>query len=440
MLKSSFIIYGSKMVGYALRLILPFFLVRLLSKADFGAYRQFFLIEVTIAAIFQLGVNQSLYYFVPRDVKNSGAYFLNSLFLNVFIFTLVFAVLWNFADPLSRALNMPLLVDHFWQVLGFTVFLMLVVAADSFLVARQHVKAAAVFQIVNQLNLSLVTLLVTFLYRDIGTVFTTMALVVFFNFLVMVGYIHFKLNGFKAEKYFFGISTQIRYGVVLGLGGALWVLQTRIHELMVTRYFGQEMYAVYSAGCTNIPIVDMFLQSVAVVTLGQFALLEKQGDWDGIKKLYRQIQASMLGVTIPGIVFLLAVSKPLILFMFTENYAEAVDIFRVNTLLKISMVWNAHLILRAMNKNNIVVYVNLISVAVTPVFLYLGMQTMGLLGVIWAQFFTMVGSRIGFQLAYNRISGHPLPYLARLGDVMEFYRKGWHKGLALIGRGGESAG
>jgi hypothetical protein len=49
----------------------------------FGAYRQFFLLESYIGALFQLGLNQALYYLIPRDVQNAGSYFLNSVLMNV---------------------------------------------------------------------------------------------------------------------------------------------------------------------------------------------------------------------------------------------------------------------------------------------------------------------------------------------------------------------
>ena len=73
MLNRSLIIFASKLIGYCIRLILPVILVRIMTVADFGAYRQFFLIEMYVVTLFQFGINQALYYFVPRDERNAGA-------------------------------------------------------------------------------------------------------------------------------------------------------------------------------------------------------------------------------------------------------------------------------------------------------------------------------------------------------------------------------
>ena len=73
MLNQSLYIFASKIAGYGIRLVLPYFLVRTLSVEDFGSYRQFFLLEMYIGGLFQFGLNQALYYFIPRDQKNAGA-------------------------------------------------------------------------------------------------------------------------------------------------------------------------------------------------------------------------------------------------------------------------------------------------------------------------------------------------------------------------------
>ncbi|MBK7048534.1 MAG: hypothetical protein IPH48_18975 [bacterium] len=113
MLQKSLYIFVSKMAGYGVRLMLPYFLVRLLSVSDFGAYRQFFLLEMYIGSLFQLGLNQALYYFIPRDVRNSGAYLLNTLAMNAIVFAAAFVVIGLAIDPLSRWLNMAITRDAF---------------------------------------------------------------------------------------------------------------------------------------------------------------------------------------------------------------------------------------------------------------------------------------------------------------------------------------
>lgn len=90
-LTSSLYLFTSKVLSYRMRLLLPLVLVRLLTVYDFGSYRQFFLSSY-IGALFQIGLNQALFYLVPRDVRNAGSYFINSIIMNVIAFVIIFAV------------------------------------------------------------------------------------------------------------------------------------------------------------------------------------------------------------------------------------------------------------------------------------------------------------------------------------------------------------
>jgi O-antigen/teichoic acid export membrane protein len=53
-------------------------LARVLEPADFGAYRQLFLLYGTLYAIAQVGMAECLYYFLPRDREHAGRFAANS--------------------------------------------------------------------------------------------------------------------------------------------------------------------------------------------------------------------------------------------------------------------------------------------------------------------------------------------------------------------------
>lgn len=413
------------MVGYGIRLVLPYFLVRLLTVADFGAYRQFFLLEVYIAALFALGLNQALYYFIPRDERNAGAYFLNTVLMNVVIFAVAFTAIGVFSGSLSRWLNMAIMKDAFWELAMYVVMLMLTVACDCYLMARQRVKAAAVFEIAGQVVVSLVCVAAAFATRRLEPILIGLVVSRAVQLLAMLLYIHFRLHGFRAERYFFGIREQIRYAVVLGAGGTLFSMMMRLHEFFVSRYFGTEAYAVYSAGCTDLPFIQMFVQSLAVVALGQFALMEKENDWAGIERLWKRVLTSSYAVALPVIAFLLLVSKPLILFMFTDKYAAAIPIFQINTVAKIGLVFNSSLVLRAMRRNDVSTWVAAGALALSPVFLYVGMKLGSMVGIVIAQAVVLVGCRLVANICMNRISPVRLPYTVGIRDLAAFYRESW---------------
>ena len=432
MLNQSLYIFGSKMAGYLIRLALPYFLVRLLTVSDFGAYRQFFLLEMYIAGIFQLGLTQALYYFIPRDVRNAGAYLLNSVLMNLAVFAIAFTAIGLVSGPLSTWLKMGILRDAFWTLTAYVMIMVLAIACDSFLVARQRVKAAAFFEVAGQALSSLLCVIAAFATRRLDAILIALVVARAVQLLGMLGYIHWRLHGFRAERYFFGIGEQLRYGLVLGASGTIFSLMIRLHEFFVSRYYGTEGFAIYSAGCTELPFIPMFTQSLAAVALGQFAKLEQENDWEGIRRLWHRVLVSSYAVALPVVVGLLLVSKPLILFMFTDTYAAAVPIFQINTLSKLSLVFNSALVLRAMNRNDISVWATGVSLAVAPVLLWSGYAVGGMVGIIAANALVMLICRLGGNIIMNRVIPVRLPYLVHPKDLAAFYRETWTAGRALI--------
>jgi O-antigen/teichoic acid export membrane protein len=431
MLGRSLYVFSAKLVGYAFRLALPIALVRLLTKAEFGSYRQFFLIETMMAMIFQIGMNQALFYFVPRDRKNAGSYYLTSILLNITIFVLAFTVLYFLRQPVSEHMKMPVLTEQFWQVAVYTTMLMLIVATDCYLLSQQKIRQSAFFEIGGQLLTSVVTLAAAFSTRRLEVILGTIALARTGQMLIMVSYVHWGLRGFASSRYFIDIWPQVRYGLVLGLGGGVFSIVLRMPELFVSSRFGPETYAVYSAGCTQIPFLQFYLYSISAVSLGRFAEMVKAGDSEGIRKLWHEVMVGLFGVAVPFTTFLLLVAHPLIILMFTPQYAEAVGIFRVNALMRFVLVWNSSLVLRAMGRNDILLYINLAAMALMVPFLLTGMHFLGLIGAITAGFLVVLLVRITGLMILNRISGLRLEYVPRPGPVFAFYRHAWMRGLEL---------
>lgn len=63
----SVILTGARAAGFVLTFAIPLVLVRIFSQDEFGVYKQVFLISATLVPICNLGLNASLFYFVPRD-------------------------------------------------------------------------------------------------------------------------------------------------------------------------------------------------------------------------------------------------------------------------------------------------------------------------------------------------------------------------------------
>ncbi len=425
MLAQSAYLFTAKVIGYGMRILLPMFLVRVLTKADFGAYSQFFLLEIITKTLFQFGAAQSLYYFVPRNPRNAGSYLINSIMLSFVFLAGGFLLISFFRTDIAAASGLRVIDDFFGELAVYTTVMMILMALEAYMTARGWIRETAIWDVARQAAATVATLGAAVVYRDLAHVILALVIVRIVSMFAMMAHIHWWKRGFASERYFLDLRDQVRYGVVLGVTGMLLTLSMRIHELVVNRYYDIETYAVYAAGLRQIPILQFFGQAVASVALGRFSELEKAGDWAGIRQLWDRILGSMYGVGLPVTILFLLVAEPLIVLMFTADYAEAVPIFRWNTIAMLSLLLNSTLVLRAMDRNDVSLKVNAATLVTLPFLLYGGMRAWGLEGVVAINALVLIGGRVVTHFLLNRVAGAYLPYVSPLASVRAFYVGSW---------------
>ena len=107
----------ARLCSAALTFGLPLVLVRLLEPDAFGTYKQFFLVWQTLLLVGQLGLTQSLYYFLPRGGEERGAYLTHTLVALSGLGALFGAALWAFAPWIGARLGSGELAHLRWIVL-----------------------------------------------------------------------------------------------------------------------------------------------------------------------------------------------------------------------------------------------------------------------------------------------------------------------------------
>ncbi len=430
MLGQSVYLFGAKVFGYGLRILLPVFLVRVLPKADIGTYSQFFLLEILIKNFFQMGMNQSQYYFIPRAPRNAGGYLINTIVLNLAFFTVGYTLVGLWRIPLATQLGMPVLRNFFWILVAYSFLMMGTVIFSTYMQARNLFLQSARYEIFLQVLASLATLAAAYFTRDLKMVFLSLVAARALGAACGAAWVHFRMQGFRSEQYFFFKWEQMKYGFPLGVVGLLWMLLMQMNQLAVSRFYDLETFAVYAQGLKQIPVLQLYSQSIAAVALVKFAQLEKEGDWEGLKKLWNRLLASVYGLGVPITIVLILAARPLIILMFTGDYIGAVPIFRINTIAMLYLLLNPTLVLRALDRNDITVKVYAVLVVLMPGVYVLMNHWFGLLGIISAHAVGLILARGVSHFALNRLVPVHLPYIPPAVEVKRFYQDVYHRSRA----------
>src|SRR5688500_14762865 len=129
--------------GVAIAFAIPLVLARTFDQAEFGTYKQLFLIYATLFGLAQLGMAESLYYFVPREGSKAGRHAANAITALAAIGLACVAALCAFPAQAADWLSTPAIEPHLVR-LGWCLALMLTPAVfEIVLISRKKAPAAA---------------------------------------------------------------------------------------------------------------------------------------------------------------------------------------------------------------------------------------------------------------------------------------------------------
>jgi len=103
---------GATVLGFAL----PLILTRLLPQAEFGTYKPVWLVVTTAYYMLQLGLAQSLYYFIPRKDGHEQVWLTQTTISLTVTGTLCAAALYAGNEDTRISSGLYLLKDGHWTV------------------------------------------------------------------------------------------------------------------------------------------------------------------------------------------------------------------------------------------------------------------------------------------------------------------------------------
>ena len=129
--------------GLAIAFAIPLVLARTFDQAEFGTYKQLFLIYATLFGIAQLGMAESLYYFVPRETPAAGRHAANALIALAAIGLACVLLLFAFRSQIAEWLSNPGLAPHLVPLGWFLALTLIAAVFEIVLISRRRPAAAA---------------------------------------------------------------------------------------------------------------------------------------------------------------------------------------------------------------------------------------------------------------------------------------------------------
>ena len=381
--KQTLILMIGKTGGLMISFILPLIIVRLTDQEGFGTYKQFFLIFSTLFLLEQLGMTQSLYYFVPGNERSDV--FVTQSFLFLLTMGLFSAFSLYFLGPkLAKLLNNPMLSQYAPLLAAYLLFQLGSSLLEVLTICEGRIKLASLFFFLTELFKSLFMLVPLYFSGTLLALFWGAVGFALLRFMATTLYIGKSLQSGLKKVTRESLRCHLSYAFPLGMSMVFFVVSLDLHSYVVSYNFPPEVYAIFAVGIFYPPIVEVIESPIIEPMFVSMVKFAKSGDSRAVNGVWFSSIRKISLVFFPVVAFSAVEARQIITVLFTEAYLASVPIFMIAIFRVFFAVFIPDNVIKTYGQPHYLLVVNIISLLCYGAALFLFIHTFGLLGAAFA--------------------------------------------------------
>lgn len=410
MSRPALLLVSGRGIGLAVSFAIGVVLARIFDPADFGTYRQFFLIYATLYGIAQLGMVESLYYFVPRQSHRTGPYVANAMATLALAALVCMVLLYAGRAAIASWLSNTELAQHSLLLGAFLAFTLVTTVFEIVLISRKrHLKAAVTYAI-SDIARTLLFIVPALAIGSLRAVFVGAAAFAAIRFVVMLASF-WRAFGHELRIDLTLWRQQLGYALPFALSVAVEIAQINYHQYFVASQVDTATFAIYAIGCLQIPLVELIVTSTVNVLMVRMAEDAPHSGGDDRREagsgagrpvpnrralaLWHDTVYRLSFLLIPLAVFLIVTAHQLIVGLFTSTYASSVAIFRVWALVAIlPPMFAVDAVLRVYAQTRFLLLMNVIRLVLVAASIGWFMSAFGLRGAVIVTLITTMAVKL----------------------------------------------
>ena len=427
--RPAFMLMAGRAVGFVVAFAIPIVLVRVFSQSEFGTYKQLFLIYTTLYAIAQVGMAESLYYFLPGGSKDAGRYVSNALLALSLAGLACIGGLWGLSGYLGRWLNNPGLAPYIPLVGLYLLFMLAATVLEIGMTARKrHLHAFCAYAL-SDLSRAGLCILPVLMFGGLTALMLGSVAFAALRLGATVWYMRGEFAG-ETRPDAALLKQQLAYALPFAMAILIDSLQSNLHMYVVSYHFDAATFAIYSVGCLQVPMVDFMMTSTSSVMMVRMREHLHADDHDAVLTLWNDTTRKLALVFIPLVGVLLVTAGKLIEFLFTDRYADSAPLFMVwsTTILLTALMTDS--ILRVYAETRYLIFMNLVKLIFIACTINWALSAMG--RVMRAVLVTLTAMLLAKLLALARVSVLLQSGVARLLPWTALFRTAFIAVLAAL--------
>jgi lipopolysaccharide exporter len=408
----------AKTIGFVFNLALPILLVRRLDQAQFGVYKQLFLVIGTSVTVLPLGFAMNAYYFLPREPHRQQETVLNILIYSMVIGSLACAAFLLWPALLALIFDQPGLTGYA-HLIGVVILLWIVSQALEIIpIAHGEMKLASALIMGVQITRTAIYLGAVIVFGSVKALIWAAVVQGVMQTGVLWWYLQSRFGAFWQRADWSLMRSQLSYALPLGLAGILYTVQTDLHSYFVSNRLGAVAYAIYGVGVAQIPLMTMLQEATNAVVIPRVSALQQQDDTHEIIQLMARAMRKLAAVYFPVYALLVVVAHEFIAFLFTRRYLASVPVFVINlTLLLLGIMLQDPLFRAYVEQRFFLIRLRVVLCVLLAAGLWFGTTRFGLVGAISAVVLVGVTERFVMAVRFGRILGVSRKDIVLLKDI-----------------------
>jgi len=377
----AFLLVAGRTVGFVVSFAIPVVLARLFSRADFGTYKQLFLIYATLFGLAQAGMAESLYYFIPRQPGDAGRHVTNALATLALVAVGCAALLYAARTGIATWMTNPALARYLPLLAVFLACTLVSVAFEIVLVSRKEHMAAATVYASSDLVRTACLIVPALVIGGLRGVLAGATAFAALRLAAMLVYFRREFGrNLRCDSTLW--RGQLVYALPFGLAVAVEVVQANLHQYFVASRFNAETFAIYAVGCLQIPLVDLICTSTANVMMVRMAEETGGGQRRAALALWHDTTCRLATIIFPLAALLLLTARGIIVTLFTVRYVASVPIFMIWCLTILPSALSVDAVLRVYARTRFLLGMNLLRLVLIAISIGWFLSTFGLAGAV----------------------------------------------------------
>jgi O-antigen/teichoic acid export membrane protein len=373
LMSRSAILTASRLSNFAIQLLSPLLLVRILDVVAYGQYQEFIIYATLLATLCTFAVDNSLTYFLPRFPERERSYVSQTSAI-----TLAASALCLSALLLAKPLFLKLASYDFIAPLSAYVFFFVNLNwLEYYWIAKRRPRLVLYYSAVRLIVRISVLLLVAYSTRDLLTILWSLVAVEALRVLLVFAYLA-RQDIFVGDIRRSEITEQLIFAAPLGAAALVQTSSRSIGKIFISSTLGPAALAYYAIGSYLQPIVRVMRSGIEDAVFPE--LVRAHDEPGNALRLWQRVNVLNCVIFFPAFVVLVYYAEPIVKTLFTDAYLPAVPIFNVYAFFLLRRCFNTDLLLRTTGRTGFMLWGTIGALVANVVLILVLSGTLGMIG------------------------------------------------------------